>query len=100
MSDTPKTPEQQQGNNNPGGKPKLPLPKKPFRPKFTIYWVWGIILVVLIIIEALGSVNWTEKEISFPYFVEKILTPHYVQRIVVVNNDIADFLFPLFSPEV
>jgi AFG3 family protein len=90
MSDTPKTPEQQQGNNNPGGKPKLPLPKKPFRPKFTIYWVWGIILVVLIIIEALGSVNWTEQEISFPYFVENILTPHYVSRIVVVNNDIAE----------
>ncbi|HXB12158.1 MAG TPA: ATP-dependent zinc metalloprotease FtsH, partial [Bacteroidia bacterium] len=89
MSDTPKTPEQQ-GNNNPGGKPKLPLPKKPFRPKFTIYWVWGIILVVLIIIEALGSVNWTEQEISFPYFVENVLTPHYVARIVVVNNDIAE----------
>ncbi|HTB06614.1 MAG TPA: ATP-dependent zinc metalloprotease FtsH [Bacteroidia bacterium] len=72
------------------GKPKLPLPKKPFKPRFTIYWVWGIILVVLILIEALGNVNWSEKEMKFQDFVPTVLAPHYVARIVIVNNDVAE----------
>jgi len=87
------TPENK-GSNSGGpqmpGKPKLPLPKKPFKPRFTIYWVWGIILVVLILIEALGNVNWSEKEMKFQDFVPTVLAPHYVARIVIVNNDVAE----------
>lgn len=97
MSDNQQNIQETQENkssNNSGpqipGKPKLPLPKKPFKPRFTIYWVWGIILVVLILIEALGNVNWSEKEIKFPDFVQNVLAPHYAARIVIVNNDIAE----------
>jgi AFG3 family protein len=87
------TPDNKSSNNSGPqipGKPKMPLPKKPFKPRFTIYWVWGIILVVLILIEALGNVNWSEKEIKFPDFVQNVLAPHYAARIVIVNNDIAE----------
>jgi AFG3 family protein len=95
MSETEQNiPESDKNTGNSGpqtpGKPKLPLPKKPFKPRFTIYWVWGIILVVLILIEALGNVNWSEKEIKFPDFVQNVLAPHYAARIVIVNNDIAE----------
>jgi cell division protease FtsH len=90
MSDVNKTPDQPGNNNNQGNRPKLPLPKKPFKPRFTIYWIWGIILVVLLLMGGLGSVNWTEQEVTFPYFVDSLLTPHYVGRIVVVNNEEAE----------
>jgi AFG3 family protein len=90
MSETEKTPGQTGGNSNIPGKPKGPLPKKPFRPKFTVYWVWGIIVVGLILIEVLGNINWSEKEINFQYFKENLLATHYVSRIVVVNNDAAE----------
>ncbi len=95
MSDNEKTPESS-GNNNPNpgqqgpGKPKLPLPKKPFKPRFTIYWVWGFILVALIIIEAVSSMSFSTKEISFQEFQDSLLNNHYVQKIAVVNNDVAE----------
>src|SRR5581483_3183498 len=90
MSETEKTPERQTGSGNSPDKPKGPLPKKPFRPRFTVYWVWGIIVVGLILIEVIGNINWSEKEIAFPYFKENLLAPHYVSRVVVVNNDVAE----------
>jgi cell division protease FtsH len=90
MSDSENTQNKQTGNSNTPGKPKLPLPKKPFKPRFTVYWVWGIIIVGLILIEVLGNINWSEKEINFPYFKDNLLANHYVARIVVVNNDAAE----------
>lgn len=93
MSETDKTPQNQQtGNNNQQGKPKIPLPpsKKPFKPKFTVYWVWGIILVAILLMELVGNVNWSEKDITFQYFRDSLLAPHYVSKIEVVNNSKAE----------
>lgn len=91
MSDTEKKSEQQPtSNNNSPGRPKLPSPKKPFRPRFTIYWVWGVIIVGIIMIQVLGSINWTEKEVNYNYFKDSLLAKHYVSRIVIVNNDVAE----------
>ena len=95
MSENEQTPNQVPNNNsNQGpqgpGKPKLPLPKKPFKPRFTIYWVWGFILVALIIIEAVSNMNFSVKEVNFQYFQDSLLNNHYVDKIAVVNNDVAE----------
>ncbi len=62
-------------SNNPLKKFKKPLPNKPFKPKFNFYWVWGIILLGLIMTEVIGNMNVNIQDISFPKFVEKILAP-------------------------
>src|ERR1700726_985207 len=96
MSDNEKeTPNQapDNSNSNPGqgpGKSKMPLPKKPFKPRFTIYWVWGIILVVLIVLSTVNSMNFSTQEITFSYFQDNLLNHNYVDRILVVNKDVAE----------
>src|SRR6185312_10247788 len=93
MSDN-QTPEQNNtGNSGPQGpgKPKMPqLPKKPFKPRFTIYWVWGIILVTLILIEAISTMNFSTKEVSQRFFQDSLLARNLVQKIEVVNNETAE----------
>src|ERR1700679_1927884 len=90
MSETEQKPQQPADNNNPLKKIKNPLPNKPFKPKFNFYWVWGIIVLALIVTEVFNTVNTNSQEINFPSFVEKLLAPKYVSKIVVVNNDEAD----------
>src|SRR5665213_2089991 len=90
-TETTETPKPENSNPNQGlNKPKLPMPKKPFKPRFTIYWVWGFILVALIAIEAISTMNFSEQEINFQYFQDSLLNQHYVDKITVVNNDIAE----------
>ncbi len=89
MSDTNKKPEIP-ANQTPGDRSKLPLSKKPQRPRFNIYWVWGIIVAVILVIAEIGSMNFSEEEITFPNFVTTLLVPHYVSKITVVNNDYAE----------
>lgn len=94
MSDNGQTPNQVPENNNTGsqgpGKPKLPLPKKPFKPRYTIYWVWGFISVALMIIVGINNFGFSEKEVNFQYFQDSLLNHHYVDKITVVNNDVAE----------
>src|ERR1700739_107916 len=103
MSDNEQKPNQVPDNNNSTqgpqgpGKPKMPLPKKPFKPRFTIYWVWGFILVALIVIEAVSSMNFSVQEVNFQYFQDSLLNNHYVEKIAVVNNDVAEITL---NPEV
>ena len=103
MSDNEQKPNQVPDNNNSNqgpqgpGKPKMPLPKKPFKPRFTIYWVWGFILVALIVIEAVSSMNFSVQEVNFQYFQDSLLNNHYVEKIAVVNNDVAEITL---KPEV
>jgi cell division protease FtsH len=95
MSDTNKKPEVP-GNPMPGDRQRMPQPKKPQRPRFNIYWVWGIIVAVILAIAEIGSINFSEEEITFPNFVTTLLIPHYVSKITVVNSDYAEVYL---SPE-
>ena len=92
MSETEQKPQPPpaDNSNNPLKKFKKPLPNKPFKPKFNFYWVWGIIVLGLIMTEVFNTMNVNIQEISFPSFVEKALAPKYVSKIVIVNNDEAD----------
>ena len=92
MSETEKSSQNQPTGNSNSDKPGggLMPPKKPFKPRFTVYWVWGIIVAGLILVELLGSVNWSEKNITFQEFRDSLLANHYVSRIEVVNNSTAE----------
>ena len=91
MSETENTPgKQPTGNSNSPEKPKVPLPKKPFKPRFAVYWVWIAVLVGLVLVEVLGHMDFSERDISFQTFEQTILAHHYADRIIVVNNDIAE----------
>lgn len=92
MSQTEQKPQQPQpaDNNNSPKKPRKPLPNRPFKPKFNFYWVYGIILAGFIIAGVIGNINISTQEETFPWFVDNVLTPHYVSKILIVNNDEAD----------
>ena len=86
----PPTPPPADNSNNPLKKLKKPLPGKPFKPKFNFYWVWGIILVALILVQVLGNFNGTTKPITFDEFSRKILKTHSASKIVIVNNEMVE----------
>jgi hypothetical protein len=69
--------------NRPGNKPGGP--GGPGKPKFSSYWIIGIILLVMIGIQFLGSGN-NLKEIDSNRFFE-ILKRGDVERIVIVNKE-------------
>ena len=69
--------------NRPGNKPGVP--GGPGKPKFSSYWIIGIILLVMIGIQFLGSGN-SLKEIDSNRFFE-ILKRGDVERIVIVNKE-------------
>lgn len=69
--------------NRPGNKPGGP--GGPGKPKFSSYWIIGIILLVMIGIQFLGSGN-SLKEIDSNRFFE-ILKRGDVERIVIVNKE-------------
>jgi len=81
---------QADNKNNPMKKIKKPLPNKPFKPKFNFYWVYGIILVGFIVAEVVGNMNITTHDTDYASFKDQMLMPHYVSKILIVNNDEAD----------
>ncbi len=91
MSENEQEPQQPADNsNNPLKKLKKPLPNKPFKPKFNFYWIWGIILLGLIMMEVISNVNVSVKQISINYFEDNILKTHCVAKAVIVNDDFAE----------
>jgi ATP-dependent metalloprotease FtsH len=92
--------KQQTNNSNKARKEKAPnkknAPKDPFSgkptgPKFTFsfYWIYAIIAVGLL---ALQFINMTggAKQITWQEFERTMLKDHDVDRIVIVNKDIAE----------
>lgn len=91
MSENEQKPQQPAENsNNPLKKLKKPLPGKPFKPKFNFYWVWGIILLGLIMTEVIGNMNTSVKQISFSEFSNGVLKSHCVAKVVIVNDEFAE----------
>ena len=71
--------------------PSSPEGKKPSTPKFgfNFYWIYGIIIVVFILI---NFINWGggAKEISYQNFEREMLQSHDVEKIVVINEKVAE----------
>jgi len=60
-------------------------------PKFNIYWIYGILVVVLIGLNYFGSsIPSSSKNISFLEFRQSYLDQGKVKKVVVVNKEIAE----------
>ncbi len=81
--------EKKQNNTNPKGKDnKITDPNKP-KPKFNVYWIYGLIAVVFI---GLQLLSFTPKptEITMQEFEREMLKNGDVEKIVVINKDRAN----------
>ena len=69
------------------------LPKRPQMPKksFNPYWLYGVILVALIGLEFL-HVGGDAKDVSMGRFLDQMLKKQHVQKIIIVNGDMAEVL--------
>lgn len=65
---------------------KSQLPKSPFN--FT--WIYAIIIVGLFIILQFFDYSARPKQINFPEFEETLLKKHHVERITIVNEEVAE----------
>ncbi len=62
--------------------------KKPGKPRFSFYWIYGILIIGLIAMQYF-SFNGEVKEIDWNT-VEKLIEKHDIQKIVVINNKFAE----------
>lgn len=83
--------KEKQNNKNPNPADKDKFPKKPQLPKnpFNLYWIYAIIFVAIIGIQFL-SLGPEPSKITFHEFEQNMLQKHYVDRIVVVNEEFAE----------
>ena len=58
------------------------------RPKFNLYWIYGIIAVAFIAIQIFGTGS-KPVEINFQQFERDMLLSHDVEKVEVVNREIA-----------
>ncbi|MBA2421602.1 MAG: peptidase M41, partial [Chitinophagales bacterium] len=73
-------------DNNNQEKKRLPKIVPPKGPRFNIYWVYGIIALVLIGLQFFPFTK-TSKLISFEEFNQNMLQGEDVQKLVVVNKE-------------
>jgi len=76
--------ENNKNQNNP--KDNLPQGKK---PKFNIYWVYGLIAVFFIVLQFLGT-GADPKDITWDRFERDMLRTHDVEKLIVVNKELVE----------
>jgi len=62
--------------------------KKP-QPQFNIYWIYGLIALAFLAIQLI-SMEPTAQKVSWQRFVDEMLTPHDVEKLVIVNKEKAE----------
>ena len=79
--------EQETPDNN--SSPKSKFPKKPNIPKnpFSFYWIYGIIVVALIVMEMRSGLSTGLKEKDTTEFIETMLKQHQVVKIVTIPSE-------------
>jgi cell division protease FtsH len=82
MSDKKYTPKQKPADDGSGRSPDS-------RPKFNVYWIYGIIAIAIIGTYLLNMRGGPE-EISWQRFEKEILASHDVEKIVIVNKERAE----------
>ncbi|NCT17357.1 MAG: peptidase M41 [Flavobacteriaceae bacterium CG_4_8_14_3_um_filter_34_10] len=60
---------------------------KEFKPKFSAYWIYGIIILVFIGINFFGSGGWSEPAKTTPAEFQQYLTDGDVLKVVIVNKN-------------
>ncbi len=84
MSEQNQDTENKDQKQKAGGGKKFPTPKTP-KFGFNFYWIYGIIIVVLIVTQ-LFQWGGGEHEITYEYFEQNMLLPHDVDKIVVTSD--------------
>ncbi len=69
--------------NNPGREQK---PQGPKMPKFNAYWIYGLILIALIVVSTF-NLGQGPQNLSYSVFEDKLLPGGDIQRVIVVTND-------------
>jgi cell division protease FtsH len=64
-----------------------PNQNKDFKPKFSAYWIYGIIILVFIGINFFGGGGWSEPTKTTPAEFQQYLTDGDVQKVVIVNKN-------------
>jgi cell division protease FtsH len=59
------------------------------KPKFNMYWIYGIILLIFVSFNFLNFNNHVQ-DISWQFFERNILHDHDVEKIIVVNHEFAE----------
>jgi len=73
-------------SGNQGRKPLDPLKKK---PKFNVFWVYGLIIVAFFVFNYFFTSN-KLQEIDYKQFEELMLKPGDVEKITVVNKELVE----------
>ncbi len=73
--------------NMPGRKPGGQMPEK--KPRFSIYWIYAIIAVGFILVQWLYTGS-PVQEISWQKVESEMIPHHDIEKIVVVNHDLAE----------
>jgi AFG3 family protein len=84
MSEISKNTENKDDKQKPGGGKKFPAPKSP-KFNFNFYWIYGIIIVVLIVSQLL-QLGGGEHETTQESFTQNMLLAHDVEKIEVINS--------------
>ncbi len=92
MSEPNQDTENKDEKQKTGGGKKFPAPKTP-KFNFNFYWIYGIIIVVLIVTQLL---QWGggERETTQESFIQNMLLSHDVEKIEVINNTAHIYIKP------
>ncbi|MBA3987051.1 MAG: ATP-dependent zinc metalloprotease FtsH, partial [Flavobacteriales bacterium] len=60
---------------------------KDLKPKFSAYWIYGIIIVIFLGIQFFGSSSWSEPAKTTPAEFQQFLTDGDVKKVVIVNKN-------------
>src|SRR5687767_8722522 len=81
--------ENKTGKTPDSKKDKKPSKLLPKTPKFSYYWIYAVIAVLLITFQ-IFSFNSSLETVDVGKFQEQMLKSHDVEKLVVVNNKIAE----------
>ncbi len=79
--------ERKESSKDKSNKGKQPAPKK---PKFNIYWVYGLLAILFIAMQFMNFGGGDPEEISWEKFHTDILLNNEVEKIIVVNGEFAE----------
>jgi cell division protease FtsH len=75
--------------NNKKKDPNKKFPNKNQKPKFNIYWIYGIILLVFLAINFFSTSS-NPIKIDQGRFLNELLKPGHVERVVLVNKEFVE----------
>ncbi|PWE01165.1 ATP-dependent zinc metalloprotease FtsH [Marinilabilia rubra] len=86
LNKKPSGPKQPSKNNSEDSENGDQKPQGPKMPKFNAYWIYGLILIALIIVSTFNLGQGPQK-LSYSIFEDELLPGGDIERVVVVTNE-------------